>query len=69
MSDSYRDTKYNEYIEREMKINQFKRKCKHCGWTNIIFNKYNRKLCKNCNNMIYLNEKDEFKNKLKGMIK
>lgn len=69
MVNKYYDRLYNVRMSRDDMKQEFKRVCKHCGWTNVVFNKYNRVLCKNCNNMVYLNEVDEFKNKMKGLIK
>lgn len=63
------DIDYNKKLERDTKLNEFKRVCKHCGWVNLVFNKYHRVLCKNCKNFVYYNKKDEFKYKLKGRLK
>lgn len=45
-----------------------KRTCKHCG---SIVNFYHKKkfICKNCGYFIYYDEKDEFKDRMKGLIK
>ena len=65
----FKDENYDEKLERDMKMASYKRKCKHCGWNNIVFNKEGKVLCKVCKNYVYLNDKDEFKDKLKSKIK
>lgn len=63
------DTKYRDTIKLETEKMKYSRKCPYCGWINEIINKYHRIPCKNCGNMVFLNKKDEFKYKLKGIIK
>lgn len=43
-------------------------KCE-CGHTVMITNKYKRLICSWCGKMVYLDPRDKFKNKLKGMLK
>lgn len=43
--------------------------CPFCGWRNHIYSfEKGRKLCKNCNNYIYKDNKTEFTYKLKEVI-
>ena len=45
-----------------------KRTCKHCG---SIVNFYHSKkfICKNCGYFIYYDEQEEFRDRMKGLIK
>ena len=49
----------------EMMKKKFDRKCKRCGYTNRVLNKYKRELCKHCGYYVFLDEFDEFKFRLK----
>ena len=40
-----------------------------CGWKNIVINRYNRTICKNCGNYVYLRKQDQFKNNLLKYMK
>lgn len=51
---------YKKFFKVEVEERKFDRKCKYCGWTNRILNKYHRIPCKNCGNMVFLSKKDEF---------
>ena len=50
---------------------QYKYKCKHCSWLNVIypFEKRDKKICKNCGYYVYISKEAEFKDKLKGVMK
>ena len=50
-------------------IQKYTRTCKHCGHRVRLTNQYKRAICQFCGNMVYLNEVDEFKEKLRRMIK
>lgn len=64
-----KDLRYKETIKLETEKAKYTRKCPYCGWKNEITNKYHRVPCKNCGNMVYLHKRDEFKYKLKGILK
>ena len=55
-----KDKKYffKEKLSEEKK--QYKRKCKHCGWDNEVINRYNKTICKNCGNYVFIDDKEEF---------
>ena len=48
----------NKLEEEKLK---YDRKCKHCGWRNRIINRNNFVVCKNCKNLVFLSDYDEFK--------
>lgn len=60
--------RYENY-EMEQAKRKFDVKCKNCGWTNRIINKYNRIPCKHCGTYVFLTPKDEFMYKMKKVIK
>lgn len=61
-----------------MKLNEVKKyaealqnatvKCS-CGCSTTITNKYHRAICRWCGNMVYLDKKEEFKNRMKEKLK
>lgn len=62
------EKKYLTYKEIEDCSKAFRVKCK-CGHSVMITNKYKRLICSWCGKYVYLNKKDEFKNKLGRLIK
>ena len=57
-------------IERYEEIKKnYDRICPYCGYRNRIMNRFNKKICKRCGNYVFLNPIDEFKYKMKGMIR
>ena len=49
-------------------VNPIKIKCKNCGW-NVSFYAKKKKICPVCHNYVYPDEKEEFRVKVKRMIK
>lgn len=58
----------NDKVKYEEKKKLFDRKCKRCGYTNRILNKYKKIPCKNCGYYVFLNEKEEFKYRIKEIL-
>lgn len=58
-------TRYFEEIAKH------KYKCKNCGHTVIIFPMEHKikKLCKWCGEYVYINGKEEFKDRMRGKLK
>lgn len=53
---------------RPQEVNPVRIKCKYCGWSNnFIFHK--KKLCQNCKHWVYPDEKEEFREKVKRLMK
>lgn len=62
-----------EKMKHDSKLAEEQKKCeiycKKCGWKNHIYSfEKNRKLCKNCGNYIYKNNKVKFEYKMKEVI-
>ena len=62
-----------EKMKHDSKLAEEKRKyavyCKNCGWRNHIYYFENdRKICKNCHNWIYKDEKTKFNYTLKEVM-
>lgn len=62
-----------EKMKLDVKLAEEKKKCAvycdKCGWRNHIYSfEKGRKLCKNCNNYIYKNNKVKFQYKMKEVI-
>lgn len=51
----------DDKIKYEQEKKKYDRKCKHCGYTNRIINRYNKVICKHCGRYVFLNDIDEFK--------
>lgn len=63
-----KDILYDENYKRDMLRKQNEVICS-CGWKNIVVSRYNKVICRNCGNYVYLRKEDEFKDKLKNAIK
>lgn len=59
-----------EMIKRVNEISKYKYYCK-CGHSVIIYpmEGRNKKICSWCGNWVYVNKKEEFKEKIGGMIR
>lgn len=62
------DILYEMNYKRDMQKKQYEVVCK-CGWKNTVVNRYNRAICKNCGNYVFLRKQDEFKDKLLKCMK
>ena len=51
----------DDNVRYEEEKKKFDRKCKCCGYTNRILNKYKKIPCKHCGNYVFLNDYEEFK--------
>lgn len=64
--------KFREDTRYLNELSKFKHKCS-CGHSIIIFRPNVKKLCKWCGHYVYINERekerDEFKKKVRGMLK
>lgn len=49
-------------------LNKYRRFCKKCGWGTNITNKYKKKICPSCGNMVFLDDKEEFKYRMRGIV-
>lgn len=67
--------RWGKVPENETRLENIRRKykyeCKHCGWLNVIypFEKKQKKICKNCGYYVYANDKLEFNDTLKEVMK
>lgn len=62
-----------EKMKLDILLAQEKRKCQvfcpYCGWKNNIYSfEKGRKLCKNCNNYVYKDNKSQFNYKMKEVM-
>ena len=50
---------------------KYKYKCTHCGWLTVIypFEKKYKKVCRNCGHYVYDSPRNEFKDRLKEVMK
>ena len=55
-------------FKRVAEVNPVKIKCKNCGW-GVNFYIKQKKLCPVCKNYVYPDEKEEFRVKVKRLIK
>lgn len=46
----------------------YKRRCRHCGFV-MNFYTHKKKLCRMCNNYVYPDDKEEFRERMKEVIK
>lgn len=56
---------YKEIDDVARVYSQNKTKCKRCGCTRLLNDKYKKLVCNNCGNYIFLNDKEEFKYRLR----
>ena len=60
---------YNRYMTcNVLPTKDYKRKCRHCG-NEMTFYVHKKKLCCMCNNYIYPDDKEEFRERMKEVIK
>lgn len=57
------DTKYFSGIAKQ------KVACKKCGHIIIFHTRYTKLICTHCGHMVYKNDKEEFKDKMKKQMK
>ena len=68
MKDRFKDQKYDLKLKRDNEKEKLKVTCK-CGWRNIINNRYGKLPCRNCGNMLYLDKRIEFMDKMRKVKK
>lgn len=59
----FNDTSYEKRNKEDEALKISKRECS-CGWINLMYDfkhPLKKKVCKNCEKLVYLDKKDEFK--------
>ena len=60
---------FKEIEKYQEEINKYKYQCKNCGRKKIIPAYVEKQLCDWCGHYVYKSAKDEFKDRLKGVMK
>jgi predicted RNA-binding Zn-ribbon protein involved in translation (DUF1610 family) len=68
MSNKNFDKLYSLRLKEDERKDKLKVVCK-CGWRNIINNRYGKLPCRNCGEMVYLDKRIEFMDKMKKVSK
>ena len=50
-------------------MSRYRHNCKYCGHTIYMSEKHSKTICNWCHRTNYINEKEEFKNKVKSALK
>ena len=53
---------------RVQEVNPVRIKCKHCGWS-VNFIVHKKRICSMCKHYVYPDDKEEFREKVKRLMK